>query len=56
MIKPGVGETTRVLLRRIPDKILIDPDKRQYTKHIELLAKARGVLKVVFLDTLLHIK
>ncbi|MCT3098668.1 cysteine protease StiP family protein [Lactococcus lactis] len=43
MIKPGVGETTRVLLRRIPDKILIDPDKRQYTKHIELLAKARGV-------------
>lgn len=43
MVKPGVGETTRVLLRRVPDKILIDPRKRQYTKHVELLAEARGV-------------
>lgn len=24
-IKPGIGETIRVLLRRVPDKILIDP-------------------------------
>lgn len=26
LIKPGVGETTRVLLRRVPWKVLIDPE------------------------------
>lgn len=42
-IKPGVGETTRVLLRRIPWKILMkDPDS-PYVRHILLLAKERNV-------------
>jgi len=42
-IKPGVGETTRVLLRRVPWKILLkDPDS-PYVKHIKLLAKEKGV-------------
>ncbi len=42
-VKPGVGETTRVLLRRVPWKILIkDPDS-PYIKHIVLLAKERNV-------------
>ena len=42
-IKPGVGETTRVLLRRVPWKILINPGKEHYLEHILMLAKDRGV-------------
>ncbi|MFO3789222.1 cysteine protease StiP family protein [Bacillus mojavensis] len=43
LIKPGVGETTRVLLRRVPWKILIQPGAEETLKHILLLAKDRGV-------------
>lgn len=43
MIKPGVGETTRVLLRRIPWKILIDSRYNPNLQHILLLAQERGV-------------
>lgn len=42
-IKPGVGETTRVLLRRIPWKILINPQFSNDLTHIMLLAKERNV-------------
>lgn len=42
-VKPGVGETTRVLLRRIPWKILVKDEKDPHLKHILLLAKDRGV-------------
>lgn len=42
-IKPGVGETTRVLLRRVPWKILVDRLENPSLKHILLLAKDRGV-------------
>ncbi|GLB57878.1 cysteine protease StiP family protein [Cytobacillus sp. NCCP-133] len=42
-VKPGVGETTRVLLRRLPWKILMkDPDSK-YVRHIMMLAKERNV-------------
>lgn len=42
-VKPGVGETTRVLLRRVPWKILMkDPDS-PYVRHIIMLAKERNV-------------
>lgn len=43
LIKPGVGETTRVLLRRVPWKILIDPARKNELTHILLLAEERGV-------------
>lgn len=43
LIKPGVGETTRVLLRRIPWKILIDSFDNPNLKHILILARDRGV-------------
>lgn len=43
-IKPGVGETTRVLLRRVPWKILVNPQTTQNLAHILLLAKQRGVV------------
>jgi hypothetical protein len=43
LVKPGVGETTRVLLRRIPEVVLARPDRAADLAHIELLAKQRGV-------------
>lgn len=42
-VKPGVGETTRVLLRRVPWRILVrEPDAAEHA-HIRLLAQAREV-------------
>lgn len=47
-IKPGVGETTRVLLRRVPYIILVreGSENLPYLKHIYRLAEEKGV-KVV---------
>ena len=44
-IKPGIGETTRVLLRRVPWKLLIDGNHRDNVElnHIRQLAKEKGV-------------
>lgn len=42
-VKPGVGETTRVLLRRIPWKVLVRDINHPDVKHVLLLAKDRGV-------------
>lgn len=42
LVKPGVGETTRVLLRRVPWKVLINPDARADVAHVLLLAEQRG--------------
>lgn len=42
-IKPGVGETTRVLLRRMPWKVLVNPDSPNSIDHILQLAKERNV-------------
>ena len=42
-IKPGIGETTRVLLRRLPERILIDQMDNPNLKHILLLANDKGV-------------
>jgi hypothetical protein len=43
LIKPGVGETTRVLLRRMPWRVLIRPDAVPELRHVLLLAAQRGV-------------
>ncbi|WP_405433798.1 cysteine protease StiP family protein [Micromonospora sp. NBC_00617] len=43
LVKPGVGETTRVLLRRIPWKILVRADAAEDLRHIRMLAEQRGV-------------
>lgn len=42
LVKPGVGETTRVLLRRVPWRVLVRPDRRHELGHVELLAEQRG--------------
>ncbi|MFE5858146.1 phosphoribosyltransferase [Streptomyces sp. NPDC056500] len=43
LVKPGVGETTRVLLRRVPWKILARAGAGADLDHIRLLADQRGV-------------
>ena len=42
-VKPGVGETTRVLLRRIPWRVLLREADLADHAHIRLLAAERGV-------------
>lgn len=53
LVKPGVGETTRVLLRRVPHVVLARPDRATDLAHIELLAKQRGV-PVEYVDDLAY--
>ena len=53
LIKPGIGETTRVLLRRVPWKTLISNEYRDNTelRHIYQLAQEKNVpMEYVKLD------
>ena len=43
LVKPGVGETTRVLLRRVPWKVLVRDLRDPGLAHLRLLAAQRGV-------------
>ncbi|WP_131748244.1 cysteine protease StiP family protein [Frankia sp. Cppng1_Ct_nod] len=43
LVKPGVGETTRVLLRRVPWKVVVAPDRLAELAHILSLCEAKGV-------------
>lgn len=44
LVKPGVGETTRVLLRRIPERVLVDAGHDEADlRHVLVLAGQRGV-------------
>ncbi|WP_062205419.1 phosphoribosyltransferase [Streptomyces sp. NBRC 109706] len=43
LVKPGVGETTRVLLRRVPWRVLARRGAGADLDHIRLLAEQRGV-------------
>lgn len=45
LIKPGIGETTRVLLRRVPWKVLVSSKYKEAKelRHIIRLAKEKGV-------------
>ncbi|MET3172466.1 UNVERIFIED_ORG: adenine/guanine phosphoribosyltransferase-like PRPP-binding protein [Arthrobacter sp. UYCu721] len=51
LVKPGVGETTRVLLRRVPWKILVRSTSREDVQHVLLLARLRDV-EVVYVEDL----
>jgi hypothetical protein len=42
-VKPGVGETTRVLLRRVPWRVLVREADAPEHAHLRMLAAARGV-------------
>ena len=43
LVKPGIGETTRILLRRIPELILLRDPESPLTRHIAELAREKGV-------------
>jgi hypothetical protein len=43
LVKPGVGETTRVMLRRVPWKVLVRDGAEADLAHVRLLADQRGV-------------
>ncbi|MDR1604911.1 MAG: cysteine protease StiP family protein [Gracilibacteraceae bacterium] len=49
-IKPGLGETTRVLLRRIPERILLREPGHPDLAHIRLLAQSKGTPLVPYAD------
>lgn len=42
-IKPGIGEATRVLLRRCPDLLLLKEPGDENVRHLRFLAEAKGV-------------
>lgn len=46
-VKPGIGETTRVLLRRVPWRIVVRDIDAPEHRHIRMLAAARDVPVVV---------
>jgi hypothetical protein len=50
LVKPGVGETTRVLLRRVPWKILVRTGAAAELEHVRWLAEQRGVEVVELAD------
>lgn len=43
LVKPGIGETTRVLLRRIPELVLVRNIGSRITRHLVELAREKGV-------------
>jgi hypothetical protein len=53
LVKPGVGETTRVLLRRVPWMVLMRRDTAAGLGHLRLLADQRGV-EVELVDELAY--
>ena len=42
-IKPGIGEATRALLRRVPERIILRDYEDEDIYHIILLAKSKQV-------------
>ncbi|MBU3130031.1 cysteine protease StiP family protein [Clostridium tagluense] len=50
LIKPGIGETTRVLLRRIPWKILVDSFDNPNLLHIFKLAEEKHIPVEIYSD------
>ena len=50
LIKPGIGETTRVLLRRVPWKILVDSFENPNLKHIFKLAQEKNIPVEIYTD------
>lgn len=43
LVKPGIGEATRVLLRRVPKLLLLRDSKAEDVEHLKLLAEEKKV-------------
>ncbi len=42
-VKPGIGESTRALLRRVPDRLIVRDQDAADVEHLVTLAKTHGV-------------
>lgn len=42
-VKPGIGESTRVLLRRVPELLVLSEPDHAETSHLRMLAREKGV-------------
>ena len=43
LIKPGIGEATRVLLRRLPERLIIRDSNQQAVQHLIALAQEKNI-------------
>ena len=43
LIKPGIGEATRVLLRRVPERLILRDAAAPDVAHLQLLAAEKGI-------------
>lgn len=43
LIKPGIGEATRVLLRRVPDRVMVRDDQAPEVAHLLQLAQEKHI-------------
>ncbi len=43
LIKPGIGEATRVLLRRLPQRVVVKSQQHADVQHLLALAREKGV-------------
>jgi hypothetical protein len=50
MIKPGIGESSRVLLRRVPDRLLVSSLDCPAVEHLLALASERNIPVEVYMD------
>lgn len=53
-IKPGIGEATRVMLRRVPDKLYVQSKTHFGVQHLLLLAKEKNVEVIEKEDLFYH--
>ncbi|QQS03460.1 MAG: cysteine protease StiP family protein [Fibrobacterota bacterium] len=42
-VKPGIGESTRVLLRRVPQRLLLSEPEHPEAEHLRMLAREKNV-------------
>ncbi|MEG2962670.1 MAG: RNA-binding protein, partial [Janthinobacterium sp.] len=43
LIKPGIGEATRVLLRRVPERLIVRDTNAPDVAHLLLLAQEKAI-------------
>ncbi|SUO94376.1 cysteine protease StiP family protein [Suttonella ornithocola] len=43
LIKPGIGEATRVLLRRVPERLILRDATQPSVQHLKLLAEEKNI-------------
>jgi hypothetical protein len=53
LIKPGIGESTRVMLRRVPDVLIVKNLREAAVQHLIVLAKEKNI-EIVEHSTLLY--